>query len=275
MALSKFVFSKFVFLAQVLPISNKITTTIERIQRGFLWNSNNVKIKHETKSNDFQNGNLKTVAISSKISSLQCSWVKKLSDENFHDWKLVPMHFINNAFGKNFIFHCNLSFKTSVLHQFSTFYANILQSWKRNISYTPSCIRSQFLRFNNYRTIHNNSVHFKEFSSHNINFINQLFTSEGEFKDWNHIKRAFQLTDNLYYKFAQISHKIPKNWKQILRENRAETGSIYLDHHLIGNNLLLSLEKLISKGLYSILISKEKAYPLHSSILILYSQIEI
>ena len=58
------------------------------------------------------------------------------------------MHFINNTFGKSFIFHLNVSFKSFVLHQFLTFYANILYSWKRNfshVSYTRSCIGSQFL----------------------------------------------------------------------------------------------------------------------------------
>ena len=43
------------------------------------------------------------------------------------------------------------------------------------------------------------------------------------------------------------------------RKNRAETCVIYLDHHLIKNNLLLSLEKLTSKELYSILISKKNS----------------
>ena len=109
--------SKFVFLAQALPIPYEITTTIQRIQREFLWNSSNVKIKRETNCNDFQNGGLKNVDLTNKISSLQCSWFKKLNDQNSHDWKLIPMHFINNAFGKSFIFHSNLSFKTSVLHQ--------------------------------------------------------------------------------------------------------------------------------------------------------------
>ena len=96
--------SKFVFLAQVLPIPNEITTTIQRIQREFLWNSSNVKIKHETISNDFQNGGLKNVDISSKNSSLQCSLVNKLYDQNSHDWKLILMHFTNNSYGKNFSF---------------------------------------------------------------------------------------------------------------------------------------------------------------------------
>ena len=54
-----------------------------------------------------------------------------------------------------------------------------------------------------YITVDNNSVQFKEFSSPNIDFINRLFTTEVEFKDWDHIKREFQLTDNnLYYKFT-------------------------------------------------------------------------
>ena len=81
------------------------------------------------------------------------------------NWKLIPMHFIKNTFEENFIFHSNLGFKTSAWHQFPTFHANILQSWKRSfshISYTPSCIGSQFLWFNNYITIDNNSVHFNE-----------------------------------------------------------------------------------------------------------------
>ena len=67
------VLSKFVFLAQVKPIPIEITTAIQRIQREFLWNSSNVKIKHETISNDFQNGGLHNVDLPRKIFSLQCS----------------------------------------------------------------------------------------------------------------------------------------------------------------------------------------------------------
>ena len=99
-----FALSKIVFLAQVLPISNEITTIVQQIQKEFLMNSNNVKIKHETISNDFQNGGLENVDISSKNSSLQCSLVKKLYDQNSDDWKLILMHFTNNSYGKNFSF---------------------------------------------------------------------------------------------------------------------------------------------------------------------------
>ena len=63
-----------------------------------------------------------------------------------------------------FFLNSNLSFKTSVLHQFPIFSEIILQSCKINFShsYTSSCIGSQFLWFNNYIRTDNNSVRFKE-----------------------------------------------------------------------------------------------------------------
>ena len=67
--------------------------------------------------------------------------------------------------------------------------------------------------------------------------------------DWNHIKREFKLTDNSYHKFTQVSYTFSKLWKQILREDRASTFNIYLDHHLIKNNLFHILAKLTSKEL--------------------------
>ena len=84
----------FVFLAQFLQIPKEITTTIQL---------KNIKIKQEILCNDFQSGSLKNVDMSIKISCLQCFWVRKVHHQNYDDWKLIPMHFINNAFKKNFI----------------------------------------------------------------------------------------------------------------------------------------------------------------------------
>ena len=69
------------FLAQVLPIPNENTTTIQL---------KNIKIMHETACNDFKTGGIKNVDMSSKISCLQCFWVKNLCNQNSEDWKLIP-----------------------------------------------------------------------------------------------------------------------------------------------------------------------------------------
>ena len=89
--------SKIALVAQVLVIPNQITDALEQIQKYFSWNSFSPKVKHETICKDFQCGELKNVDIKSKIIILQCSWVKKLHNESFHEWKTIPLtsiHFV-------------------------------------------------------------------------------------------------------------------------------------------------------------------------------------
>ena len=136
--------SKITFLAQVLVILNQIIDALEQIQKYFLWNLSSPKVKHETICKDFQYGGLTNVDIKSKIISLQCSWVKKLYDESFHEWKVISLTLIKNTFGECFIFHSNLDFNVS-LNSFPEFCINIFHSWKSTftfLSLAPSCFRS-------------------------------------------------------------------------------------------------------------------------------------
>ena len=71
--------SKITFLDQVLEIPNQIIDTLQQIQKQFLWNSSSSKVKHKTICKDFQYGGLKNFN----------SWVKKLYDEGFHEWKII------------------------------------------------------------------------------------------------------------------------------------------------------------------------------------------
>ena len=75
-----------------MPISNAIINILEKIQRDFIWKNGKPKIRHETISRTYDNGGLKNVHIKSKIKSLQCSWVQKLYDDSFHEWKLIPLY---------------------------------------------------------------------------------------------------------------------------------------------------------------------------------------
>ena len=134
--------SKITFLSQVLVIPNQIIDALQQIQKFFLWNSVSPKVKHETICRDFQYGGLKNVDIKSKIISLQCSWIKKLYDESFHEWKIISLPLIKNTFGECFVFHSNLDFIVS-LNSFPEFYINIFHSRKNNfvfLSLTPSCL---------------------------------------------------------------------------------------------------------------------------------------
>ena len=43
--------------------------------------------------------------IFTKVISWQCSWIKRLYDENFHKWKIIPSNLINTIYCENFKFH--------------------------------------------------------------------------------------------------------------------------------------------------------------------------
>ena len=76
---------KIVYLTLINSFSKQLIEEIQRIQKAFIWNNLTSKIKHETLCNSFEEGGLKNVDINSKIASLQCSWVKRLYDDKFHE----------------------------------------------------------------------------------------------------------------------------------------------------------------------------------------------
>ena len=63
-----------------------------------------MKIKREPICSDFQNGGLKNIEIVMKIISLRCAWIKRLYNQNFLDWKVIPLKLIDNTFDNNLNF---------------------------------------------------------------------------------------------------------------------------------------------------------------------------
>ena len=118
--------SKIVYLAFLTVFPNSLIEELQKIQKKFIWHSSRPKVSHKTLCNNFENGGLKHVDISLNIISLQCSWLQKFCDENFHEWKIIPPHLINKYFGKSFKFHSSLSFDRKLLIKFHKFYENLL-----------------------------------------------------------------------------------------------------------------------------------------------------
>ena len=102
----------------ITPIPRHIVKELERIQKVFLWKNCSAKIKHETLCNDYKGGGLKNIDILNKIISLQCSWIRRLYDNSFHEWKLIPLFLIKNSFGSSVKFHSNVFFKRNEINFF-------------------------------------------------------------------------------------------------------------------------------------------------------------
>ena len=79
--------SKIVFQALIAPVPTQLIKALGTIQTSFLCN--NPKIKHKTLCKRFENGGLKNVDMQNKTNSLQSSWVKRLYDDCFHEWKII------------------------------------------------------------------------------------------------------------------------------------------------------------------------------------------
>ena len=104
----------------ISKVPTEIISELERIQKTFLWPSKQ-KIKNETLCSDFKHGGLKNVNIQKKTISLQCSWVRRLYDDSFHEWKVIPLKLIKQSFGSHFKFHPNLFFNISCINDFLSF----------------------------------------------------------------------------------------------------------------------------------------------------------
>ena len=87
-----FAISKTVHLVLVKRIPNSIKQELSKIQKEFIWKTRNPKIKHDTLCKNYENGGLKNVDITYKKVSLQCSWIRRLYDNNSHNWKVILLH---------------------------------------------------------------------------------------------------------------------------------------------------------------------------------------
>ena len=86
-----------------------------------------------------------------KVVGLQCSWIKRLHDNNSHNWKIISLHMTTHKSGKKFLFHSNLDVSSKQINHFPQYYLEIFRKWSSNLSVSPnipSKITSQVIWFN-------------------------------------------------------------------------------------------------------------------------------
>ena len=99
-------------------------------------------------------------------------------------------------------------------------------------------------------------VHLSKFSQNNLNFVSQLFNTNGSIKTWYLLKQEFHLKNNSYFQWLQLINSIPEKWKLTIKQSSSDAKNLIIHgHHLIKGSRILVLEKLTSKELYQKLIS--------------------
>ena len=130
--------SKVVHLLLITKLHNNTIDLVYKIQKNFIWQGKKAKIKHSTLCNGYENGGLKNVGLRNKVTSIQCSWVKRLFEDGFHDWKVILLLLIDKHLGKNFKFHNNIDLSKYILSKFPSFYQNIFIKWINNYTAKPT-----------------------------------------------------------------------------------------------------------------------------------------
>ena len=128
------------------------------------------------------------------------------------------------------------------------------------ITEVPSYILSQYLWYNRSIEVDNSSVYFLKFSEKNINYVSQLFSDNGSIKQWHEFKRERNLHESFYFQWLQLIDSIPQRWKIIIKENYENAINLIIHDHHLGSRSI-SLDKLTSTEIYSILISRAQNKP--------------
>ena len=78
----------------------------------------------------------------------------------------------------------------------------------------------------------------------------------------NGMKREHNLHGSFYFQWLQLTDSIPQGWKIAIKENYENGINVIIhDHHLIKGSRVISLDKLTSTEIYSILISRAQNKP--------------
>ena len=138
---------------------------------------------------------------------LHCSWIRRLFDDHFHDWKVVLVFPIKNKFGENFKLHSNVDITKCLLNNFPRFYKEILTWWSKYLSFPvtlPSTITYQFLWVNKDIKVDVKCIYLRDFSKKWLNFLGYLFDLEGKLKYWTTIKNEYRLFESKCFQWLQL-----------------------------------------------------------------------
>ena len=93
------------------------------------------------------------------------------------------------------------------------------------------------------------------FLTNNINFITQLFNTDGSVKNWNILKTEFALRNKDQFCWLELINAIPKMWKKCIKQTLEKTSLLAVkNHHLFRGSRIITLEQLSPKYLYSLVI---------------------
>ena len=256
--------SKAMFICTMKPYSKKFLDDLNEIQKDFIWRGRKTKINHTSPIGDYSEGGMKDIGIKAKLESLRIQWVKRLTNNNFHSWKIIPNVLLEDVGGVS-LFHSNLALSDACklqIDNYPEFYKSVVHLWIKISATDPQSehdILLQTLWNNKYILIKRKPIFFLEFYQKGINTINDLIDDERGFYTWNRIKEKYELDKGLYTKYAGLLKALPANWRKFLKECRtASIANLSFSTNVRLRQNSVQLDNLVPKIVYEILIQPIK-----------------
>ena len=114
--------------------------------------------------------------------------IRRIYNNLFHEWKLIPLFLIKKSFGSSFKFYSNLFSKRNKVKFFPSSFRETFSYYKKYLtrkSELPSCIFSQYLWHNQNIQLDKNSICLVPFSEKNVNYVSQPFRPDSSIKTWH------------------------------------------------------------------------------------------
>jgi hypothetical protein len=252
-------------LSQIYYVSNILDPPTKNIQRikelitDFVWNGRRPKVKYKCLIDEYNNGGIKLPDFEAKVKTQRIIWIKKLLEDDFGKWKLIPYYYLNKIVGNN-VTSIRTNFDISCLpNAIPTFYKyafNIWSNFATCIPTTPQEVLIQPLWRNTYIRVNNQTIYYRNLNELGICSMKQLLNWDGFLKHPKDILSVEQY-DKCVMPLNSLLKSIPKEWLRIINNatSREQIQKYTFNRFIcVGSHKIVEFEKLISKQIYAILL---------------------
>ena len=149
--------------------------------------------------------------IPNKIRALQCSRIRRLYNNSFHEWTLIPHYVTEKSFAAHLNFVQIYSLKVSKPSFSYLSIKKLFCTEKKHLAMMneiPSCILCWYLWFGANIRVDKTSIQFSRFSE---KLISQLFNGKSSIKKWHEFKREYGLHGNSFFECVQLIFQKNRN----------------------------------------------------------------
>ena len=190
--------SKTLYMSTMRTPPTQFLELLNSIQKDFIWNNSHTKIKHCSIIADYKEGGYNDIDISSKLLAMKISWIKRILDDNFHPWKILPTWLLAPLGGSS-IFHYNLQLEDrdfNIVKTFPTFYQELIELWCKISYQKPSDIiqiYNQSLWYNSFIFRQGKPIFNLSFINKGILKVRDILHDAGNFLSWHLGKSKYNL----------------------------------------------------------------------------------